>query len=138
MKFEKYYHKWKKHYLKGHKLRARLFGRLLRYMFICDIPFEAHIDKDVYFCHNAFGVVINPYSSIGGGSTIQHSVTIGELKSREAPTIGNNVYIGARAMVLGDIKIGNNVNIGAGAVVISSIPDNCTVVGVPGKIVKKG
>ena len=54
-----------------------------------------------------------------------------------APVIGNNVLIGAGAKIIGNIYIGDNVNIGANAVVISDVPDNCTVVGNPGKIIKK-
>lgn len=91
---------------------------------------------DVYLCHNGFGIVINPESIIGKGTTIQHSVTIGEIDgSHKCPVIGNNCFIGARAMVLGNVKIGNNVKIGAGAVVLKDVPDNCTVVGIPARIV---
>ena len=67
MKFENYYHKWKKHGKCGHTLRAKAYKHLLRVMFQCDIPFEAEIDRDVHFCHNAFGVVINPQAVIRGG-----------------------------------------------------------------------
>ncbi len=59
----------------------------------------------------------------------------GERNGKGGPTIGDNVVIGAGACILGEIKIGNNVNIGANAVVLTDIPDNCTVVGVPGKII---
>ena len=66
-------------------------------------------------------------------------MTIGELdQSGGAPDIGRNVQIGARAMILGGVKIGDNVKIGAGAVVLSDVPANCTVVGIPAKIVKRG
>lgn len=73
---------------------------------------------------------------MGGGTVIQHSVTIGELdSSHRSPIIGKNVFIGAKASILGDIIIGNNVKIGAGAVVLQSVPDNCTAVGVPARII---
>ena len=69
---------------------------------------------------------------------IQHGVTIGEIDdSLKAPVIGRNVYIGARAVILGNISVGDNVKIGAGAVVLNDIPDNCTTVGVPAKIVSQ-
>lgn len=55
-----------------------------------------------------------------------------------APDIGRNVFIGARAMILGAIRIGNNVKIGAGAIVLSDVPDNCTVVGTPARIIMRG
>ena len=60
------------------------------------------------------------------------------MNSHKAPRIGKNVFIGAKATILGDIEIGNNVKIGACTLVMNDIPDNCTVVGVPGRIVKRG
>lgn len=133
MKFENIYHRWKK---KCHFTKLR--KHFIRIMFGCDIPFEARIDKDVVFCHNAFGVVINPRTIVhGGGTVIQHGVTIGELDDSGAPEIGRNVFVGAKAMILGPIKVGDNVKIGAGAVVLSNIPNNCTVVGVPARIVRR-
>jgi serine O-acetyltransferase len=74
--------------------------------------------------------------SIGSSFWVNQQVTIGWKDKSGCPTIGNNVSIGAGAKVLGKIKIGNNVKIGANAVVLKDVPDNCTVVGVPGKIVK--
>ncbi len=67
------------------------------------------------------------------------AVTIGgRSKQKNVPRIGNNVYIGAGAKVLGDISIGNDVVIGAGAVVISSVQSNCAVAGVPAKVIREG
>lgn len=137
MKFEKYFLKGKYHISHGHVFRAKMYKLFCKVIFQCDIPFETCMDSDVYFCHNAFGVVINPLAKIGSGTTIQHSVTIGELDTNGVPVIGRNVFIGARAMVLGSIHIGNNVKIGAGAVVLHDVPDNCTVVGISAKIVKE-
>lgn len=70
--------------------------------------------------------------------TILQQVTIGQqrLGASCAPEIGDNVYIGAGAKVFGSITIGNNVFIGANSVVVNDVPDNCTVVGAPAKIVK--
>jgi serine O-acetyltransferase len=80
--------------------------------------------------HGIHGVIINPYSKIGKNCTIFHDVTIGnDYKDvKNAPTIGDNVLIGAGAKIIGKITIGNNVRIGAGAVVAIDIPDNATVV----------
>lgn len=80
--------------------------------------------------HGIQGVIINPYSVIGKNCTIFHQVTIGtDYKDvKNAPTIGDNVFIGAGAKIIGKIHIGNNVRIGAGAVVAIDIPDNATVV----------
>lgn len=105
---------------------------------ICHLDISSKTDlSGVYLCHSGFGIVINPTAKIGRGTIIQHSVTIGEMdNSHKSPVIGEGCYIGCRACVLGDIRIGKNVKIGAGAVVINDVPDNCTVVGVPAKIVK--
>ena len=67
MKFEGFYHRGKKHFEKEHRIRAKLYRIMCKVCFNCDIPFQANIDHDVYFCHNAFGVVINPAVTIGGG-----------------------------------------------------------------------
>lgn len=68
--------------------------------------------------------------------TIQHEVTIGE-KNGKFPSIGNNCFIGAKAIILGDIVIGDNAKIGAGAVVCHDVPPNSTVVGNPARVIKK-
>ena len=69
---------------------------------------------------------------------MQHSVTIGDLQTDgHVPRVGENVFIGARAIVIGDVNVGNNVKIGAGSVVLKDVPNNCTVVGVPARIVRK-
>ena len=119
------------------KLYCKFLYRYLRVYYNCDIPYMLNLDG-VYFCHNGFGIVINPNSKIGKGTVIQNSVCIGEIDgSHTCPTIGENCFIGAHAQVLGNITIGNNVKIGAGAVVISDIPEGCTAVGVPAKILRK-
>lgn len=74
---------------------------------------------------------------IGVNCWINQCVTIGYATRQGAPTIGDQVTINAGAKVLGDIKIGNNVVIGANAVVVKNVPDNCTVVGVPAYIIKR-
>jgi serine O-acetyltransferase len=84
------------------------------------------------------GVVIGETSKVGDDVTIYQYVTLGGTgkdKGKRHPTIGNNVVIGAGAIVLGPITIGDNVRIGAGAVVIKMVPENSTVVGNPGRIV---
>lgn len=80
--------------------------------------------------HGLNGIIVNPYSKIGLNCIIYHQVTIGDdgKDYENAPTIGDNVTIGAGAKVLGKIKIGDNVKIGAGCIVVEDIPDNATVV----------
>jgi serine O-acetyltransferase len=86
-------------------------------------------------------VVIGETTEIGDDVTIYQGVTLGgtgKETGKRHPTIGNNVMISSGAKVLGPFKVGNNSKIGAGSVVLKEIPDNCTVVGIPGKIVKRG
>lgn len=118
----------------------KLLYRMIRWYYHCDIPYSLNL-KGVYFCHNGFGIVINPNASIGEGTYIQHGVTIGAMDDRgetKAPCIGKNCYIGAKATIIGNIKIGDNCKIGAGAVVISDVPSDASAVGVPARIIRHG
>ena len=101
------------------------------------IPPRSEIGPGLYIGHT--GVIrINPDVKCGKNFSIGQLVTIGTkgVGNNGAPIIGDDVYIGVGAKVLGKIKIGNNVKIGANAVVISDIPDNSTAVGIPAKVVK--
>ena len=82
------------------------------------------------------GIVIHHKSTIGDNTVIYQNVTLGGRNGKPGPRVGKNCVIGAGACILGDIEIGNNVNIGANAVVLENIPDNCTAVGVPARIIK--
>lgn len=86
--------------------------------------------------HGLNGIIVHMKAQIGANCTIYHQVTIASSKGG-TPVIGDNVLIGSGAKILGGVHIGNNVKIGANAVVVHDIPDNCTVVGVPARIVKK-
>ena len=103
------------------------------------IPLAAQFNGIPILPHGLHGVFISKGAVIGKNVTIFHQVTIGSIDTESkfpgAPTIGNDVLIGAGAKILGGITVGNNVRIGANAVVIKSVPDNSTVVGVPGKII---
>ncbi|MBQ3132918.1 MAG: serine O-acetyltransferase [Clostridia bacterium] len=96
---------------------------------------------DGLFIDHGVGVVIGETTVVGENCTIYQGVTLGgtgkDKGAKRHPTIGDNVMIGAGAKVLGPITIGNNVRIAAGAVVLSDVPDNCTVVGVPARIVRR-
>ena len=91
-----------------------------------------------FFIDHGEGVVIGETAIIGDDVLIYQQVTLGgtgKEHGKRHPTIGNNVIIGAGAKVLGNITLGDNVRVGAGSVVIEDVPENSTVVGVPGQIV---
>lgn len=99
----------------------------------------ATIGKGLFIDHGN-GVVIGETAIIGDNVTLYQGVTLGgtgKEKGKRHPTIGNNVMISAGAKVLGSFTIGENSKIGAGSVVLSEVPPNSTVVGVPGRIVKR-
>jgi len=94
-----------------------------------------------FFIDHGMGVVIGETAEIGDDVLIYQGVTLGGTgheRGKRHPTIGNKVVIGTGAKVLGGITIGNNVKIGAGSVVVKPVPDNSTVVGIPGRIVRSG
>ena len=96
----------------------------------------SHIGGGLFLQH-AHSTQINA-KKIGTNCQIWHNVTIGrKVSGGEIPIIGNNVFIGTGACVLGNVKIGNNVSIGANAVVITDIPDDCIAVGIPAKAIPK-
>ena len=93
----------------------------------------AIIGKGLFIDHGS-GVVIGETAIVGDNVTLFHGVTLGgtgKEKGKRHPTIGNNVFIGTGAKLLGNITIGDNVKIGANAVVLKDVPSNTTVVGVP-------
>ena len=101
--------------------------------FNASIPFVAQIDGEPTFPHGLSGIFISSDAKIGKDCTIFHQVTIGSntfsnSKNPGAPKIGDNVYIGCGAKIIGGISVGNNVRIGANCVVTEDVPDNSTVV----------
>lgn len=99
----------------------------IRIVFSCDIPYTVEIGKDVVFWHNGLGVVIRKNAKIGSGTSIYQHVTIGGRNRPGAPVIGNNVFIGPGACILGKIHIGDGASIGPNAVVIHDVPANSLV-----------
>ena len=86
---------------------------------------------------HGFGVVLNGGAKIGKNCTMYQGVTVGTIDMKTFPTIGDDVFIGAGAKILGNVRVGNHVKIGAGAVVVNDIPDNSTVVGPKAKVLSK-
>lgn len=134
------YHKISKYfYNKKHFLIARYISEKAKRKTGIEIHPGAVIGKNLFIDHG-IGVVIGETAIIGDNVTMFHGVTLGgtgKEKGKRHPTIGNNVFIGSGAKILGNIKINDNVKIGANAVILKDIKANTTVVGIPGKIVKK-
>ena len=121
------------------KFIARLISQLGRFLTGIEIHPGAQIGKRLFIDHG-MGIVIGETAQVGDYCTIYHGSTLGGTgkdKNKRHPTIGNNVLVGAGAKVLGPITIGDNVKIGAGAVVLKNTESNVTIVGVPGRIVKR-
>lgn len=118
-------------------LLATIIYHSIQILFGCTIPYSAELGEGVKIAH-FHGIVIHHKSKIGKGTILYQNVSLGGRNGKGGPIIGANCTIGAGACILGEIIVGDNVNIGANAVVIDNIPDNCTVVGVPGKIIKRG
>ncbi|WEK53630.1 MAG: serine acetyltransferase [Candidatus Cohnella colombiensis] len=109
---------------------------IVRIVAKCELPCQCRIGINLGLPHGGNGVIISPHVVIGDHVSIYQQVTIGKNNNSEgAPIIGNHVFIGAGAKVLGNITIGDNVKIGANAVVITDVPSNSTAVGVPAKII---
>ena len=126
------------HFLYKHKryFLARLISQIGKFFTGIEIHPGAKIGKRLFIDHGT-GIVIGETATIGDNCTIYHGVTLGGTGkdvNKRHPDIGDNVMIGCGAKILGPIKIGNNVKIGANAVVTKDVQDNSTVVGIPGKV----
>ena len=126
-----------------YKRKSFLVGRIVsgisRFLTGIEIHPGAKMGNGVFIDHG-LGVVIGETTEIGDNVTIYQGATLGgtgKEKGKRHPTIEDNVVISAGAKVLGPFRVGKNSKIGAGAVVLKEVPENCTVVGVPGRIVIK-
>lgn len=124
---------------KEHYFAARAISQTARLFTGIEIHPGAKIGKGLVIDHG-MGVVIGETAEIGDNCTIYQGVTLGGTGKdvgKRHPTLGNNVMVGAGAKVLGPFTIGDNTKIAAGAVVLEEMPDNCTAVGIPAKIVRR-
>ena len=125
-------------YVAGIPLLPRLISQISRFFTGIEIHPGATIGRR-FFIDHGMGVVIGETTEIGDDVLIYQNVTLGgtgKEKGKRHPTIGSNVVIGTGAKVLGGIAVGDNVKIGAGSVVVKPVPDNSTVVGIPGRVVR--
>lgn len=121
------------------KFLARVISQHVRFWTGIEIHPGATIGKGVFIDHGA-GVVIGETAEVGNNVTLYQGVTLGGTgkdAGKRHPTIEDNVVIAAGAKVLGPFTVGKGSKIGAGSVVLKLVPENCTVVGVPGRIVKQ-
>jgi serine O-acetyltransferase len=117
---------------------SRLLSQIMRFLTGIEIHPGAIIGKRLFIDHG-MGVVIGETAEIGNDCLIYHGATLGGTgkdTGKRHPTIGNNCMIGSGSKLLGPILIGNNVKVGANAVVLENIEDNTTVVGINRKIKK--
>lgn len=115
-------------------------GHILRhydYKYGISIPYSIKIGSGFVIGHFG-GIVVNNKAVIGKNCTITQGVTVGKAnrgRNKGYPTIGDNVYIGPGAKVIGNVRVGDNVAIGANCVVTRDVPDNAVVAGVPGEVI---
>jgi serine O-acetyltransferase len=129
------------HWLWNHSLHllARWLSQVARFLTGIEIHPGAQIGRR-FFVDHGMGVVIGETAIVGDDVTLYQGVTLGgtgKEKGKRHPTVANNVVIGVGAKILGNITIGENCRIGAGSVVLRDVPENSTVVGVPGHVVLK-
>lgn len=126
-------------YKHGLKLIGRIISQLTRWFTGIEIHPGATIGRRCFIDHG-MGIIIGETTEIGDDVTIYQGVTLGGTgkdTGKRHPTIGNRVMISSGAKVLGPFKVGDDSKIGAGSVVLKEVPPRCTVVGIPGTIVKR-
>ncbi|MDQ1910398.1 serine O-acetyltransferase [Paenibacillus sp. GD4] len=116
---------------------ARQMLKHYRYKLTIDIPFGTEIGKGFYISHFG-GIFINPEAKLGRNVNVSQGVTIGQASRGEragCPVIGDHVYIGPGAKLIGAIRVGDYAAIGANCVVTKDVPSHGVVVGIPGKVI---
>jgi serine O-acetyltransferase len=126
-------------WVKRRRFLARSVSQFCRFLTGIEIHPGAKIGRRFFIDHGT-GVVIGETCEIGNDVTLFQGVTLGgtgKEKGKRHPTLGNNVLVASGAKVLGAITIADNSKIGAGSVVLNDVPENSTVVGIPGKVVRQ-
>ena len=126
-------------YEKGHFFLARMISQRAARKTGIEIHPGAQIGKGLFIDHGS-GVIIGETAVIGDNVTLYQGVTLGgtgKETGKRHPTLKDNVMVSAGAKLLGSFTVGENSKIGAGAVVLEEVPPNCTVVGIPGRVVKR-
>ena len=124
-----------------HRMRMRFLARLISQWVRTWTGVEIHPAATIgegFFIDHGMGVVIGETTVIGRNVTLYQNVTLGgtgKESGKRHPNLDDNVVVGVGAVVLGNITIGEGTKVGAGAVVVNDVPPNCTVVGVPGRVV---
>lgn len=120
-------------------LIPRMISNVSRFFTGIEIHPNARIGRRFFIDHGT-GVVIGATTIIGDDVLLYQGVTLGGTGNEHGkrhPTLGDNIVVGSGAKILGNINIGSNSRIGAGSVVIDDVPENSTVIGIPGRIVKQ-
>ena len=125
--------------MRGARGPARVLSQVTRFFTGVEIHPAAQLGRR-FFIDHAMGVVIGETTVVGDDCVLYQGVTLGGTGKecgKRHPTLGNNVTVGAGAKVLGNIQIGDNVKVGGNSVVVKDVPENCTVVGIPGRVVRR-
>ena len=123
----------------GRKSLARVMSQVTRFFTGVEIHPAAKLGRRLFIDH-AMGVVIGETCEVGDDCVLYQGVTLGGTGNecgKRHPTLGNNVIVGTGAKVLGNIHIGDRVRIGGNSVVVKDVPPDCTVVGIPGRVVRR-
>jgi serine O-acetyltransferase len=129
------FHHWLWHH--GMRLAARWWSQVTRWLTGIEIHPGAQLGRR-FFIDHGMGVVIGETAEVGNDVTLYQGVTLGGTSlehGKRHPTLRDRVVVGAGAKILGNLTVGENCRIGAGSVVLRDVPDNSTVVGVPGHVI---
>ena len=127
-------------YLYRHRIPIipKILDYFIRFMFSCWLPHTVNAGQNLVLGYGGLGVVIHNNTVLGNNVHIDQNVTIGGNGTEYGvPVIGNNIYIGAGAKVLGPVNIGDGSVVGANSVVIQDVPQRTVVAGVPAKVIRR-